>query len=348
MTTSELAIRAPRSVTPGRSAAEITTDLELQVKQMDLAYQLAGRLCYTALVPKHFRVFNGDNEQERAKAGDGAVAIMAGARWGLGPIEALQNIFVVHGQPSTYARTMGAVVMSHGHEIETVESSASKVVLRGRRKGAEEWQTCTWTIERADQAGYVKANTKYKTEPENMLYARALAEISRRIAPDALLGMPYSSEELRDAEIIDGEVVSSVVREATDPVRLRDALNIPAAEKAAQEERAAVDVDNLINSVAKIDDEAELQKLWVEHRDLLDGDDRARLLQSVTDRLTELRTPATEPEDDAEPADPPAEETAQPEGDIDSEPVDAETVGETDDPEDRAAEHAALFGEDGQ
>lgn len=341
-----IAIRDAQTVAPGRSAAEITTDLELQVRQMDLSHKLAGHLCYTTLVPSHFQV-QDDSDEEKAKVGDGAVAIMAGARWGLDPIAALQNIFVVKGTPSTYARTMGAVVMSHGHEIETVESSADKVMLRGRRKGAEEWQTCTWTMERAKKAGYASKNKKYDTEPENMLYARALAELSRRVAPDALLGMPYSREELRDAEIIEGEVVSSQTREATDPVRLRDALNIPAAEKAAQEERAAVDIDNLLASVAKIVDEAELQKLWVEHRDLVDGDDRARLLQAVTDRLNELRAPAQDPE--PEPAEAAQDdEPEQSEDDIDTEPVDAETVEETDDPDDRAAEHAALFGEDGQ
>lgn len=158
-----------------------------EAEQLAVSYKLAQSLCTTSLVPQHFR-----NQPE-----EGAVAIMAGAEWGLGAVAALQNIFVVKGTPSTYARVMKAVVQRAGHRVWTVESSDTKVVVQAQRNGSDDVEESVWTIDRAKKAGYL-SNRKYETEPQNMLYARATAEVCRRVAPDALLGMPYSKEEMDD------------------------------------------------------------------------------------------------------------------------------------------------------
>ncbi|BDD81434.1 hypothetical protein TPB0596_11970 [Tsukamurella pulmonis] len=158
-----------------------------QAESMAVAYKLASSICQTSLVPQHFR-----NQPE-----EGAVAIMAGAQWGLDAIASLQNIFVVKGTPSTYARVMKAVVQRAGHRVWTTEAGPDKVVVCGQRAGSDDVEESVWTIDRARKAGYL-SNRKYETEPENMLYARATAEVCRRVAPDALLGMPYSKEEMDD------------------------------------------------------------------------------------------------------------------------------------------------------
>ncbi|MBQ1164468.1 hypothetical protein KBZ21_41525, partial [Streptomyces sp. A73] len=53
-------------------------------------------------------------------------------------------------------------------------------------------------------------NPNYKTQPQNMLLARATAECARLIAADVLMGMPYSAEELADAQPV-REHVSALV-----------------------------------------------------------------------------------------------------------------------------------------
>lgn len=183
----EIAINTPTAIAPSPSAVSVSSALAEQVQQMGHAYTLAQSLCKTALVPAQFR----------GKPEDGAVAIMAGAKWGLDAIASLQNIFIVHGTPSTYARVMKAVVQANGHEIWTEEVDGDRVVVCGRRKGSDRIERSEWTADRARKAGYF-TNKKYETELENMLYARATAECARRTAPDCLLGMPYSREELED------------------------------------------------------------------------------------------------------------------------------------------------------
>jgi hypothetical protein len=149
------------------------------------AKQLADALCQTTFVPQHFR----------NKPDDGAAAIMYGDEIGFTPGQSLQNIYVISGKPSLYARAMVALVLSKGHEIWTEASSPQRVIVCGKRKGTNHVERVEWTRAKADQAGYT-TNKKYTTDPESMLYARASGDVARRVAPDALAGIAYTVEEL--------------------------------------------------------------------------------------------------------------------------------------------------------
>jgi hypothetical protein len=82
--------------------------------------------------------------------------------------------------------------------------------MKGRRKGDEEWQWATWTIERAKKLG-LTGKSEWQKQPQTMLIARATGEICRLIAADVLYAMPYAAEELGD------DVPPSIV--ANDPPR---------------------------------------------------------------------------------------------------------------------------------
>ncbi|OZC59235.1 hypothetical protein CH276_22570 [Rhodococcus sp. 06-470-2] len=215
MSSTEVAVAKSAAIAPSPTPLSISGALAEQVQQMGHAYTLAQSICKTTLVPAHFR----------GKPEDGAVAIMAGAKWGLDAIAALQNIFIVHGTPSTFARVMKAVVQANGHEIWTETVEPGRVVVCGKRKGSDRIETSEWTEARARKAGYF-SNKKYDTELENMLYARATAECARRTAPDCLLGMPYSREEMEDAKPV------RATAERVDGKRISDDLGITREEPA--------------------------------------------------------------------------------------------------------------------
>ena len=158
--------------------------LEKQAKAMDHAHRLATALCNTQMVPATFR----------GKPDDGAAAILYGAELGLKPQQALQQIFVVHGQPAIYARTMVALLKAKGYRFETVEDTPESVTVTATSPRGET-ETSTWTIERAQKAGYT-GNKKYQTDPQAMLYAKAASDVSRKLAPDVLLGIKYTAEDL--------------------------------------------------------------------------------------------------------------------------------------------------------
>jgi hypothetical protein len=149
------------------------------------ANQLAKALSRTSFVPAAFK----GNEY------DATAAIIMGDEVGLSPLAALRSIYVVHGTPAMYARTMVALVQSRGHEVWTELSTDAKVVVCGRRKGSDKVEHSEWTTARAQKAGYT-TNKKYATNAQEMLYSKASAEICRKVGADVLLGIPFSIEDL--------------------------------------------------------------------------------------------------------------------------------------------------------
>lgn len=172
------------------------------------AHALAKAVCNTAMVPKHFQ----------GKPDDTAAAMLYGASLGLDPMQAVRAIYIVHGSPGLYAKSMAGLAAAAGHETWTTESTDEAVTVCGRRRGSPHVESSTWTIERATKAGYVPTidpntgkyavnqwgkligNEKYFTDPQAMLHAKALAEVCRKIAPDVLAGV-YAVEELQSERI---------------------------------------------------------------------------------------------------------------------------------------------------
>lgn len=169
-----------------------------RAKDLAAAYQFGEALAETSFVPAAFR----------GRPEEAAAAILCGDEVGLSPMQSLRAVYVISGTPAMYARAMVALVLSHGHEVWTEEDTPAKVVVCGRRKGSSQVERITWTTERARTAGYAN-NKKYQTDPQAMLYARASSDVCRRIAPDVLLGLAYSVEEVE----LSDEPTTTVVRE---------------------------------------------------------------------------------------------------------------------------------------
>lgn len=170
------------------SLPDVTDDgLDLLVKQaqaLDAAHKIGTALANTQMVPQAFR----------GKPDDAAAAILYGAELGLKPTQALQQVFVVHGQPAIYARTMVGLLKAKGYRFETVASTDDYVTVRGESPRGEVEES-TWTLDRAKKAGYTN-NKKYQSDPQAMLYAKAASEVCRKLAPDVLLGIRYTAEDL--------------------------------------------------------------------------------------------------------------------------------------------------------
>ena len=184
----DLTIHQPTADLPQISDAA-SDSLTSWVLNLDKAHTLAKALCVTAFAPPHFK----------GKPEEAAAAILFGAPLGLDPLQSLQSLFVIGGKPSMYAQQMVALVQSRGHDVWTVESSDERVTVSGQRRGASRAVTETWDIERARKAGYL-TNKKYATDPQAMLYARAVSVVCRKIAADVLAGIPYTVEEMQLVE----------------------------------------------------------------------------------------------------------------------------------------------------
>jgi hypothetical protein len=192
------------------------SELEQWGRDLTTAYAAAVKLVTTSFVPESYR----------DKPAEAAAAIMTGQEVGLAPLAALRSIDIIQGTPGMRAVAQRALLQSHGHSIWVHESTATRAIVRGRRKGDETVHESEWTIERARGLNLL-GKPNWKNQPIAMLVARATSECARLTAADVLLGLAYSIEEIQDdAPLTDAAAEPAVKRPSTRAARK------PLAEKA--------------------------------------------------------------------------------------------------------------------
>jgi hypothetical protein len=256
----------PATPAPGTANAAMEM-LRNHAEMMRMAYDLASAMVNTAMVPKTYqRKSKDDNSADNA-----AAAILYGLELGLNPIQSLQQIFPVHGQPSMYAKTMVALLKSKGYKFRTVESGPERVTVEGWWPG-EDPEPSTWTIQRAIDAGFVPqtdpdtgkfkvnqygkliGNEKYLTQPEEMLWAKAASTVCRRLAPDVLLGIGHTVEDLESEPDLDPVRVKSERVQAAEILKQGDAPEAPKVRQWQASEAASK--EGAKPEIAQVDDSA--------------------------------------------------------------------------------------------
>lgn len=148
--------------------------------KMDYAQAMAG----SNLLPKHFQ----GNPANLLYAIEFADAL------GMKPIHAITSVHVINGKPSASADLIGSMVRKAGHKLRVTgdETFAEAVLIRADDPDFE--FKARWDLSKAKQAGL---NTPtWRAYPGAMLKARAITEVCRAGAPDALHGIQHSTEEL--------------------------------------------------------------------------------------------------------------------------------------------------------
>lgn len=194
----ELAIREEPAQVAERAPVAVARRAEMSAlaqwaEDARQAASIATSLAQTSFVPVAFR----------GKIPETTAAILAGQELGLPPVAALRSMDVIQGTPALRAHAMRGLVQSHGHSVQLVEADERHCVMRGKRRGEKEWQTVTWTIERATKLG-LTGKEQWRKQPQTMLEARATGTICRLVASDVLFAMPYAAEELDGSELPDG------------------------------------------------------------------------------------------------------------------------------------------------
>lgn len=252
-------------------------DLMRQADAMSAAHKLSSVLCNTAMVPKAFR----------GKPDDGAAAILYGAEIGLQAQQALQQVFVIHGQPAIYARTMVALLKAKGFRFETTDVSDQSVTVTGTSPRGET-ETSTWTIERAKKAGYT-SNAKYQSDPQAMLYAKAASEVSRRLAPDVLLGIRYTAEDL-ELEPVKMQATRKDVRSQAESAPVPELTPRKAPQPKPQSDDDGLQA--VLDEIAKIDDPEALTEFITEVKNTAEGitnDQMQKIKDAANARWNQLK-----------------------------------------------------------
>lgn len=182
------------------------------------ALAFAERIATTDFVPQAMR----------GNAGAVLAAVQYGAELGIGPMQALNGLIVIHGNVGMKVEMMLALVINHP-ELETLdrafdpETLVATVVIQ--RRGRSQ-RTVTFGPSDAERVS-VKENDKwiplsqtgrYRAWPQRMYPARALGFAIRDEFPDVMRGM-RTAEEI---EVIDASVVTAQATEALATAPIED------------------------------------------------------------------------------------------------------------------------------
>lgn len=131
----------------------------------------------------------------------GIMMIMLAAReLGLPPVQSLNGgINIIQGKIEISARMMGALIRKAGHDFGVVEETPTKCTIEGVRCDTNRKERASFTLEEAQRAGLVKTGGGWTKWLGDMLYARALSRLSRRLFQD-VIGIGYVEGEIKAIE----------------------------------------------------------------------------------------------------------------------------------------------------
>lgn len=177
---------------------------------MNEAMELARIFSSSFMVPKAFQ----------GKAADTFVAMQYGARLGIDPLAALQNIAVINGKPSIYGDALLAVIAGRPDcedVFEEVTDDMAKCVVKRRGRSPVSRSFSMADAKKAKLWGKPGPWTDY---PKRMLQMRARSWALRDAYPDALFGVSVA-EEQSDLPVKEAKI--SIARDSLKG-RIRDAV----------------------------------------------------------------------------------------------------------------------------
>lgn len=158
-------------------------------------FDIIQMMAKTAAESKHFEKIGGF-------AGLFSIALYA-REMGISPMVALHGGLVpVMGKITMSSEMMNSLIRQKGHKLEILESSDKLCRIKGTRKDTGETYTCSFSIEDARRAGLIKNGGGYDKHTDDMLFARCISKIKRRLFPDVAC-KAYVEGEIEEADSVE-------------------------------------------------------------------------------------------------------------------------------------------------
>lgn len=153
---------------------------------------VAAQLAHSQIVPGSFR----------GKPDDIVAAILMGRELGIGPMQSLKDIAVIDGRPALAAHLQLALLRKGGVQIMESDVNDERAFIVARRSDTGEIARVEWTFEEAEKitrkGKSLTAGDNWRNYRRDMLWARCVGRLTRRLGSDLVAGMPYTAEEVAD------------------------------------------------------------------------------------------------------------------------------------------------------
>jgi hypothetical protein len=124
--------------------------------------------------------------------------LLSARELGVSPMLALNGgLWNIQGKVEISARLMNSLIRRAGHTMQ-ITSTRTECTIVGMRADTKEVHTEVFTLEMAERAGIAKGNV-WQKYAEDMLYARCMSRLARRLFPD-VIGTSYVEGELSESK----------------------------------------------------------------------------------------------------------------------------------------------------
>lgn len=167
--------------------------------------------------------------QYRNNPGNLLFAVEYADALGVSRINAITSIHVIEGKPSASADLIASLVRRAGHRLRVLGDDTFAEAHLIRADDPEFTYKARWDMDKARAANLLGKGV-WRSYPGAMLRSRAITEVARMGASDALFGVIYTPEELGAEVDPEGDVVHNVtqVRAGSGADRAREVLRTQA------------------------------------------------------------------------------------------------------------------------
>lgn len=182
----------------------LTTFTSLPTETELKSYQIVATI---ASNNPHWRKLGGNGKPDEIVATILSVMLLA-RELGFSPMQAVSGgINNIQGKFEISARLMNQAIRARGHKMQQRILTDELCTLWGKRRDTGEEMEVTYHIEEARRSGLVRDGSPWKKTPQDMLFARCISRLARRLFPDCI-GSCYIEGELQES--IQGKVVEPI------------------------------------------------------------------------------------------------------------------------------------------
>lgn len=185
------------------------TPIGQQVKQFEATMRIARMYAMSNFIPDSYKYKNGQPLDANSVIANCTIALEMAARMKANPLMVMQNLYIVHGQPSFSSKFLIACINASKrfsalrYEFKGTEGAddygCRVVAYEATDTKHKEPLAGDWiTIDMAKSEGWMsKKGSKWATMPNQMLRYRAAAFWQRTYCPEISMGL-ITAEEVND------------------------------------------------------------------------------------------------------------------------------------------------------
>lgn len=149
---------------------------------------------------------------------------------GLSPMQCLfGGMSSVQGKIELSPRMMNSMIRKAGHKIHIQKLTDTICELKGERSDTQETYVCVFAIEDAKKAGLARAGGGWEKYPSDMLFARCLSRLARRLFADVISTAYIEGEIEEEPQKVQKIEEALVIQEPKETISKEDVESLEAA-----------------------------------------------------------------------------------------------------------------------